>query len=61
MAEAVLTEERGRLRIQRIIDAPRELVWKAWTDPETISRWWGRRALRRRSLRSNSAKGAVPF
>jgi len=29
------------LRIQRIIDAPRELVWKAWTDPETISRWWG--------------------
>src|SRR5438034_11066016 len=22
-------------------DAPRELVWKAWTDPERIKRWWG--------------------
>lgn len=41
MAEAVLTERRGRLYIQRIFDAPRELVWKAWTDPELISRWWG--------------------
>ena len=23
-----------RLVITRIFDAPRELVWKAWTDPE---------------------------
>src|SRR3989449_10417530 len=22
-------------------DAPRELVWKAWTDPKLIPRWWG--------------------
>src|SRR5205809_7594027 len=22
-------------------DAPRELVWKAWTDPKLITRWWG--------------------
>jgi uncharacterized protein YndB with AHSA1/START domain len=25
----------------RIVDAPRELVWKMWTDPERISKWWG--------------------
>jgi uncharacterized protein YndB with AHSA1/START domain len=25
----------------RIIDAPRELVWKAWTDPEHLAKWWG--------------------
>lgn len=43
MAEAVLTEGRGRLYIQRIVDAPRELVWKAWTDPDLIPRWWGPR------------------
>src|ERR1700704_225754 len=24
-----------------IFDAPRELVWKAWTDPKLIPRWWG--------------------
>jgi uncharacterized protein YndB with AHSA1/START domain len=25
----------------RIFNAPRELVWKAWTDPEHIAQWWG--------------------
>lgn len=29
------------LVISRIIDAPLELVWKAWTDPEYVKRWWG--------------------
>jgi len=29
------------LVIERIFDAPRELVWKAWTDPEHVMRWWG--------------------
>lgn len=29
------------LVITRIFDAPRELVWKAWTDPEHLMRWWG--------------------
>ena len=27
--------------ITRTFDAPREHVWKAWTDPETLKRWWG--------------------
>ena len=25
----------------RVFDAPRELVFKAWTDPERLKRWWG--------------------
>ena len=29
------------LVITRIFDAPRELVWKAWTDPEMAKKWWG--------------------
>ena len=29
------------LRIIRIFNARRERVWKAWTDPEDIKRWWG--------------------
>jgi uncharacterized protein YndB with AHSA1/START domain len=29
------------LRIERWFDAPRELVFKAWTDPEHLAKWWG--------------------
>lgn len=28
------------LTISRLIDAPRELVWQAWTKPEHIKQWW---------------------
>jgi uncharacterized protein YndB with AHSA1/START domain len=27
--------------IERELDAPRELVWRVWTDPDEVSRWWG--------------------
>lgn len=29
------------LIIERVFDAPRETVWKAWTEPEQIKKWWG--------------------
>lgn len=29
------------LIITRIFDAPRELVFKAWTDPRHVAQWWG--------------------
>ena len=29
------------LVFERIFDAPREIVWKAFVDPERIPRWWG--------------------
>jgi uncharacterized protein YndB with AHSA1/START domain len=27
--------------IERELDAPRDLVWKAWTDPDEVAKWWG--------------------
>ena len=27
--------------ISRVFDAPREFVWKAFTDPERMQHWWG--------------------
>ncbi|MCE9600562.1 MAG: SRPBCC domain-containing protein [Spirochaetia bacterium] len=27
--------------IERLLDAPREVVWRAWTVPEERMRWWG--------------------
>lgn len=29
------------LDLVRTFDAPRELVWKAWTDPQHLAMWWG--------------------
>jgi uncharacterized protein YndB with AHSA1/START domain len=37
-AERVKTES---FVIRRIIDAPIERVWRAWTEPELLRRWWG--------------------
>lgn len=36
-----VTTEDAELVIERVFDAPRELVWKAYTEPEHIQRWWG--------------------
>jgi uncharacterized protein YndB with AHSA1/START domain len=27
--------------IEREFDAPRELVWRVWTDPDEVAKWWG--------------------
>jgi uncharacterized protein YndB with AHSA1/START domain len=31
--------------ITRVYDAPRELLWKAWTDPDHVARWFGPRGI----------------
>ena len=31
------------LRLTRVFDAPRSLVFKVWTEPERIKQWWGPR------------------
>ena len=31
------------IEVKRVFDAPRDLVWKAYTDPAAISQWWGPR------------------
>ncbi len=37
---ATRTEDR-ELVITRVFDAPRRLVFKAWTEPERLAQWWG--------------------
>ncbi len=38
-----LTEEAAdwEIVITRVFDAPREFVFKAWTDPKDVPQWWG--------------------
>jgi uncharacterized protein YndB with AHSA1/START domain len=40
MAENTVSEIE-RMVVTRVFDAPRELVWKAWTDPKYVMQWWG--------------------
>jgi uncharacterized protein YndB with AHSA1/START domain len=35
--------EANDLVIERVLDAPRDLVWTAWTTPEHIRMWWAPR------------------
>jgi uncharacterized protein YndB with AHSA1/START domain len=41
MAPATDTLAPPSLRLRRIFDAPRELVWRAWTRPEMVVAWFG--------------------
>ena len=34
-------EKEYELVLTRIFDAPRELLFKVWTDPKHVSQWWG--------------------
>jgi uncharacterized protein YndB with AHSA1/START domain len=36
---------RRQFSTTRVFDAPRELVWKAWTEPEQLAQWWGPRGI----------------
>jgi uncharacterized protein YndB with AHSA1/START domain len=40
MPDAVTAHE---ITLTRVYDAPRRLVWDAWTDPDQLVQWWGAR------------------
>lgn len=37
----VSTDTDKEIIVSRLFDAPRELVWKVWTQPEHVAQWWG--------------------
>lgn len=39
--DPAVTDSGREIIITRTFNAPRELVWKAWTDPQHIMQWWG--------------------
>jgi uncharacterized protein YndB with AHSA1/START domain len=41
-AAVVTTPADRQVRIERIFDAPRERVWRAFTEPDLVAQWWGR-------------------
>jgi uncharacterized protein YndB with AHSA1/START domain len=41
MKTQVTTPNELEIRVERIFDAPRDHVFRVWTDPELIPQWWG--------------------
>ena len=41
--KSTVSKPRDReIRIERTFDAPRDRVWRAFTDPKLLAQWWGR-------------------
>ncbi len=41
MTDTTKSVEKRDLIVTRLFDARLKLVWKAWTDPTHVMRWWG--------------------
>ena len=40
-SRAVNEDMEREVVITRVFDAPREMVFRAWTDPQHVANWWG--------------------
>jgi len=59
-ATNLVTEPADRvLTITRIFDAPRTLVFKAWTESEHMARWWGPRGFKSTILKNELRPGGA--
>lgn len=38
----ITTPTDREIRVERVFNAPRERVWRAYTDPKLVAQWWGR-------------------
>lgn len=41
MNETTASVNGNEIVMTRTVNAPRELVWKVWTEPEHVKNWWG--------------------
>jgi uncharacterized protein YndB with AHSA1/START domain len=54
-----MTENNIKLQLTRVFDAPRELVFKAWTDVNQFKQWFGAAACEGSSLQSTKVDARV--
>jgi uncharacterized protein YndB with AHSA1/START domain len=60
MTEQTATQDK-QFTITRTFNAPREIIWRAWTDPDEAARWWHPRevASPREFVRINASVGGT--
>jgi len=45
--------------LTRVLDARRDVVWKAWTDPQRLEHWWGPKGFKVISARLDLRPGGL--
>src|SRR5438046_5530212 len=53
------TTDKTRLEISRVIEAPRDRVYAAWTDPEQLKQWFGPENVKTRELVADARVGGT--
>ena len=51
------TTDKTSLEIKRFIKAPRDRVYRAWTDPAQLKEWWGPEGVRTRNFVADAKVG----
>lgn len=49
--------ENRTLTLERTFNAPLDLVWEAWTQPEHIANWWGPKGMQTKVLQHEFKEG----
>jgi len=57
--ETISRVEGTELILERTFDAPRELVFKAFTDPKHLANWWGPKGWKTTNYRTDIQPGGV--
>ena len=57
MIMAANTADKTSLEIKRFINAPRDRVYAAWTDPAQLKQWWGPEGVRTRNFTADARVG----
>jgi uncharacterized protein YndB with AHSA1/START domain len=61
-ASAAIIRKAGTAKefvISRLLDAPRDLVWTAWTQGERLAQWWGPKGCKIRVIKLEVRPGGV--
>jgi uncharacterized protein YndB with AHSA1/START domain len=59
MSTTDMPEQNIKLQLDRVFDAPREQVWRTWTNPAQHQRWFGAKPACGASLLSVQADARV--
>ncbi len=52
-----MNKDNCTLTIKRVFDAPIQLVWEAWTQPDHIASWWGPKGMETKVIEHNFTVG----